>query len=83
MWYFFAPGTEYLFALIGLGIIVWLIGAGLKSAGGKIFESPSEPLTQEEYRKMKEQLGPMTWKEHVVGVLAIAAFIAFIVWLAW
>lgn len=32
---------------------------------------------------MKEQLGPMTWKEHVVGVLAIAAFIAFIVWLAW
>lgn len=81
MWYFFAPGTEYLFALIGLGIIVWLIGAGLKSTGGKIFESPKNPPTEEEFRKMKEQLGPMTWKEHVVGVLAIAIFIALIVWL--
>jgi len=83
MWYIFAPGTEYLFALIGIGIIVWLIGAGLKSAGGKVFESSGEPLTKEEWQKMKKELGPMTWKEHVVGVLTIALFVTFIVWLAW
>ena len=61
MWYFFVSGTEYLFALLGLGIIVWLIGAGLKSMGGKVFESAGEPLTEEEWQKMKEELGPMTW----------------------
>lgn len=83
MWYFLAPGTEYLFVLLGLGLLVWLIGAGLRSAVGKVFESPGNPPTEEEFRKMKEQLGPMTWKDHVVGVLAIVAFIAFIVWLAW
>ena len=83
MWYFFTPGTGYLFALLGLGFIVWLIGAGLKAAGSKVFESSGEPLTEEEWRKMKKELGPMTWKEHVVGVLAIALFVTFIVWLAW
>lgn len=29
---YFLPGSEILFALFGLGMIVWLAGAGLKSA---------------------------------------------------
>lgn len=69
-------------AIYGLGMLCWLIGAGLKSVGGNISESPSESLTEEDYRKIKEQLGPMTLKEHVVSAVLIILLVAFVVWIA-
>lgn len=42
MMYFFAPGSEFLFALLGLGIVIWLIGAGGKSLLGGSTCSPKE-----------------------------------------
>lgn len=86
MWYFFIPGTEYLFALISLGLIAWLIGSGLMSGAKKVFESPREPPSEDEIKKMMEELGPMSRKERIVGglvlFLIIGLFVAFIVWLA-
>lgn len=42
------PGSEILFALFGIGLIIWMIGAGLKSAFGGMLSSynPNEKLLQ-------------------------------------
>lgn len=47
MWYFL-PGSDTLFALLGLALIIWLIGASLKSAFGGMassFKSHEKPLS--------------------------------------
>lgn len=69
-------------AIYGLGMLCWLIGAGLKSVGSKISQSPSESMTEEEFRKIKEQLGPMTLKEHIVSAVLIILLVAIVVWIA-
>ena len=72
----------YILAIYGVVMLCWLIGAGLKSVGGKISESPSESLTKEDYRKIKEQLGPMTLKERIVSAVLITLLVAIVVWIA-
>ena len=66
-------------------LIVWLIGSGVKSAGKKIFESPVEHITEEDLRRIKAELGPISWKEHLIGILGISVFlslyVAFIIWI--
>jgi hypothetical protein len=57
--------------IIGIIFIAWLIGFGIKSAGKKVFESPREPMSEEELRQKMKELGPITRKEHLVGILAI------------
>ena len=37
--FFFSPGSDVLFTLLGLGMIIWLIGAGAKSAFGGLLDS--------------------------------------------
>jgi hypothetical protein len=71
--------------IIGIIFIAWLIGFCIKSAGKKVFESPREPMSEEELRQKMKELGPITWKEHLVGILAIMVIlilnVAFIIWL--
>ncbi len=70
--------------IIGIILIAWLIGSGVKSAGKKVFESPREPMSEEELRQKTKELGPITWKEHLIGILAImvilSLYVAFIIW---
>lgn len=42
MMYFFTPGSSILFALVGLGLIVWLAGAFAKSAACRLSNTPPE-----------------------------------------
>lgn len=71
--------------IIGIILIVWLIGSGVKSAGKKVSESPREHMSEEELKEKIKELGPLTWKEHLIGILAIMFFlslyVAFLIWL--
>ncbi|MBQ7513363.1 MAG: hypothetical protein IJS95_03110 [Prevotella sp.] len=72
------PGTGVLAIVIA---IAWLMGNKLKSVGRKLDTVSRTEVP--DLDEIKRQLGPMTWKEHVVGVLMIIAFVAIVGWLAW
>jgi uncharacterized membrane protein YoaT (DUF817 family) len=42
-------------------------------------------MSEEELRQKMKELGPFTWKEHLVGIVAImiflSLFVAIIIWL--
>ena len=69
-------------AILALILIAWLIGAGVKSAGKNVSNSSVEPLSKEEWKKVKEELGPMTWEERIASAVIIIIFIAVVAGLA-
>jgi len=77
MMYFITPGMGLLIAIV---IIVWMIGAGVKSAGRKINSSaPPRTMTWKEFHK---EVGPMTWQERIVSTVIIILFVALVIWIA-
>lgn len=80
MWYFLASPETGL--LIGLALIVFLIATVIKSAGSKMVVSIDKAQADENWRKYKETVGPMSWPERIFTVVVIALFVAFVIWLA-
>lgn len=73
-----SPEAGFLIAIV---IILWLIGAGVKSIGRNM---PSvDPDFKRKYEIIMQDMGPMTWKERFVSLILITAFFAFVIWLAW
>jgi hypothetical protein len=80
MWYFFTSPETGL--LIGLALIIFLIATLIKSAGSKLFVSVDKAQADENWRKYKETVGPMSWQERIFMIVVIVLFVAFVVWLA-
>lgn len=80
MWYFIASPETWL--LIGLALIIYLVVAGIKSAGGKMIESIDKAEADENWRKYKEAVGSTTWGERIFIVAFFALFVSFVIWLA-
>lgn len=73
-----SPEVGFLIAIV---IILWLIGAGVKSIGRNISSVDSD--SNSKYEVIMQNMGPMTWKERFVSLILITIFFAFVVWLAW
>ena len=72
-----SPEVGFLIAIV---MIVWLIGAGVKSIGRNV---PSlDPDFDRKYEKIMTNMGPMTWKERIVSAVIIIAFVALVAWVA-
>ena len=80
MWYFITSPETGL--LIGLALIIFLIVTVIKSAGSKMVASVDKAQADENWKKYKEAVGPMTWPESIFIIVVIALFVAFVVWLA-
>jgi len=80
MWYFITSPETGL--LIGLALIIFLIVTVIKSAGSKMVASVDKAQADENWKKYKEAVGPMTWSERIFIIVVIALFVAFVVWLA-
>lgn len=66
--------------LIAIVIIVWLIGAGVKSIGRSLPSVDSD--SDDKYREITKNMGPMTWQERIVGAVIIIAFVALVAWIS-
>jgi len=79
MWYFFpaSPGT---WLLIGIILIICLIFFGIKSAGNILPQA--DPDFDDKYKEVMKNMGPMTWKERVVSVILLVAFVALVLWVS-
>lgn len=73
MYYFFSPTAG---AAIAIVIIACLIVSGIRSSGKKLSSKAVEETMT--FGEMRKELGPMTWKEHIVGLILIAMFIAIV-----
>ena len=80
MWFF--PISPETWAMIGIALIIFLIWTGIKSAGNKLTGSMDKAAADMNWKEFKRQVGPMTWTEHIVTVILIALFVAFVVWIA-
>lgn len=66
--------------IIGIILIAWLIGSGVKSAG-KSFPKTDENV-DEKYKEFMNNMGPMTWKERIVGAILIVLFVIIVIWIS-
>ena len=78
MFYLISPGIG---CLLGLILLVWLAGAALRSAGGKMLET-SGPVDPETWKEYKKQAGPMTLKERVATAVIVVVFLAIVIGIA-
>ncbi len=81
MWYFFpaSPGTWLLIGLALIGFLIWLIiKSAVKSLPAPVYKATAD----ENWKKYKKTVGPMTWQERIFTILFFAIFTAFVVWLA-
>lgn len=77
MFFFLTPEFGLFCAVF---IIGWLIWAAVKSAGKKI--NSVKPISDEDWKKVKKHLGPMTWQERIVTAILVVVWMLFIAWLA-
>lgn len=80
MWYFFGSSDTWL--LIAFALIGYLIWLAVKSAARSLSTPMDKATADENWRKYKEAVGPMTWPQRIFTILFFAIFIAFVVWLA-
>lgn len=80
MWYFFGSSETWL--LIALALIGYLIWLAVKSTAISLSTPMDKATADENWRKYKKAVGPMTWPERIFTILFFAIFIAFVVWLA-
>ena len=80
MWYF--PISPETWALIGIALIIYLIWLGIKSTGKKFTGSMDKAAADDNWKEFKKQVGPMTWGERILTVVAIVLFVTFVAWLA-
>ena len=78
MWYFFASPESGL--LIGIILIICLIYFGIKSAGSILPQA--DPDFDNKYKEVMKNMGPMNWKERIVSVILLVAFVALVLWVS-
>ena len=81
MWYFFfaSPETWLLIGLTLIGFIIWL---GIKSAAKSLHTPVDKATADENWRRFKETVGPMSWQERIFTILFFVLFVAFVAWIA-
>lgn len=80
MWYF--PTSPETWILIGTALVIYMVVAGIKSAGSKILAPIDKSQADASWKKYKEATGPISWQEYIFYVVMFSLFVAFVVWLA-
>ncbi len=79
MFYFIAaPEITCLIGIAIIGFIILNVMRSILSAAGNM----TEGVKPEDIDKVLKDMGPMTWKEKLVTILAIVIFVALISWIA-
>ena len=77
MYFGFSPTAGAIIAIILIG---YLIATGIRSVSNS---TPSvDPDFDRKYKEFMDNMGPMTWKERIVGALLIILFVALVAWVS-